>query len=122
MPRLPAGGEPRQHRGRDGAADRDRRLPDPEREAALVGREPADHRATARRVDARAERTREREQADEGAEAVRQRERQQREAAARESGRHHRAFADPIGEQPPRQKREEHAERRRAECDARPAE
>ena len=51
--------------GRCRAADRDRRLADAEREAALLGAEPAHHRAAARRVDARAERAREDERPDE---------------------------------------------------------
>ena len=53
------------------AADRDRRLADPEREPALVGGEPVHHRASARGVDRGAERARRDECGDERRELVR---------------------------------------------------
>ena len=65
------GREPRQARCGGGAADRDRRLAHAEREAALAQREPAHHRAPARRVHGCTERARDEEQRDERAVRVR---------------------------------------------------
>ncbi len=52
--RAAAGRKRGKRESRNEPAEGDRRLPDPEREAALVGREPVHDRASAGRVDARA--------------------------------------------------------------------
>jgi hypothetical protein len=55
-------GQRRNRQSADEAAEGNRGLPDTEREPALVLTEPLHHRTTARRVDARAARARERQE------------------------------------------------------------
>ena len=94
--------EVRQDDGADQPAERDRGLPDPEREAALLRLEPVHDRPSARRVDARAGGAGEAEQQRERPSTVDACPAATSTAAARpEPGAEHEPLAEPVGEQPP---------------------
>ena len=99
------------------SADRDRRLADAECESALRGREPPHHCAAARGVHTRAERARREQRGDECAVRVRPAP-ARRATRRREAERDHELLADAIGEEAPREEREQHPDPDRTEHDA----
>src|SRR5581483_6128018 len=111
-------GEPRQERGGGRAADRNRRLAHAEGEPALRGGEPAHHGTAARRVHARAERAGGEEREHERQVGVRPPGEEERGGREHEPERDHELLADAIGEEAPREEREEHADADGAEHDA----
>ena len=103
-------GELRQDERAHEAADRNRRLPDPEGEAALRGVEPAHHRAPGRGVHARAGGPGEEEEHVELPERLRLSRHDQQDAAAAHPRSEHDPLADPVGQEAPRDQRHERPE------------
>ena len=93
-----------------------------EREAELGRREPRHDRASARGVDARAERSGATSALVTPAKRVRRRGDGERSRRAGEPGRDHPALVDAVGDETPRQEREQHPDPGRREHDARLAE
>src|SRR5262245_35068498 len=87
----------------DEPAQRNRRLPDSEREAALLGGEPLHHRPPARRLHARAGSADESEQEEQDLERRRVRGDREQDGAAPEADPQSRALAVAVGRQPPRE-------------------
>ena len=95
---------------RDEPADGNRGLPHSQREAALGGREPVHDRAPAGRVDAGARGSGDPQQEEEPPEATGVRGTGERRSAGAEPGGQHEPLTRPVGEQPPRQKRQQAAD------------
>jgi hypothetical protein len=100
----------RQRQGGDEAAEGNRGLPHAERQAALGRREPVHHRSTAGRVHACSCRAGQPEQDEEPAEAARVDGGSQGATATGEPGGEHGSLAHPVGQQAPRQQRQQAAD------------
>ena len=110
-----AGCERRQREGRGGGAHRHRGLPEPERKAALVAREPVKDRAAAGGDPGRAERPGERHAAEQRAVPVRRGDAGHHERGRAEAEGDHRPLPDPVGKDAPGEQRRDRAEAERAE-------
>ena len=106
-------GDRGQRERRDRAADRDRGLPDAERQPALAAREPAHHGPAAARVDRSPGRSGQREEYEERRPARDGRRRRQRERSTEQAGRDDDPLAHPIRGEPPRQQRQDEPDARR---------
>jgi hypothetical protein len=102
--------EARERECADDAPDRNRGLPDAEREAALAGREPLHHGAATGRLDAGADTPGRREQQPCAERGVHLRHGGEQHTAPPEPDREGAPLADPIGDEPPRQQRERQAD------------
>ncbi len=109
----------RQRNRRDEAADRDRRLPDPEGEPPLRGGKPGHHGAPARGLHARAGKTREHQQQQQWQEALDARRCDEGRAATPDPDHQHRPLAEPVGRQPPGDQAQHGAGERRRDQHAR---
>ena len=104
QPRIPPALAIRgKHECRDEAADRDRRLTDAQRKTALARAEPLHDRPAARRVDARARRTGQRNEHEKLPKAGRERGCSEEDRTARKPDAHDGTLAEPVGSEPPRQ-------------------
>jgi hypothetical protein len=112
--------EQRERERADNAPDRDRRLPDPEREATLARGKPLHESAAARGLDAGADAAGRRQNETGADRRVDRRHHSEERAAPAEADRERAAFADAVGEQAPREQpnRQPHPLRREQDPDA----
>ena len=111
-------GDRGQRQRSDQASERDRGLPDAEREAPLVGGEPVHDRAPARRVDGRARGADQPEEDDELGEARGERGGNEEERGTEHPDGERDALAEAVGGEPPRKERQRRPDPGRRQQDA----